>query len=271
MWKEVERGAADLIASRGRAPRLAILRVGEDPPSVWYARQIERAFGRRKLDTSLEVLAANSDEAKIAAAIRAAGSDPEIDAILLQLPLPVGMRSDVLVELIPPAKDLEGLHPYNAGRLALGRPTFVPSTALAGLELLRRSGIDVEGRLAVVVGRSQIIGRPLGSLLIQENATVIACHTRTRDLAALTRQADLLFAAAGRPGLITSEMVRPGAVIVDFGTSEVDGKLVGDVDFESVTALAGAITPVPGGTGPVTTAVLGMSLVRAAGATLPLV
>jgi methylenetetrahydrofolate dehydrogenase (NADP+)/methenyltetrahydrofolate cyclohydrolase len=174
-----------------------------------------------------------------------------------------------LVELIPPSKDLEGLHPYNAGRLALGRPTFVPSTALAGLELLKRSGIRVDGRLAVIVGRSQIIGRPLASLLIQENATVITCHTRTRDLGALTRQAELLFAAAGRPRLVKADMVQPGTVVVDFGTSEVDGKLVGDVDFEPLSAIAGAITPVPGGTGPVTTAVLGRSLMRAAELALP--
>jgi methylenetetrahydrofolate dehydrogenase (NADP+)/methenyltetrahydrofolate cyclohydrolase len=264
LWVEVEQAAADLIASRGRAPRLAILRLGEDPASVWYARQIERQFSRRRLETSIQVLPADTPQAGVADAIRAAASDREVDAILLQLPLPSGLELDALVELIPPAKDLEGLHPYNAGRLALGQPTFVPSTALAGLELLRRSGIRLEGQLAVIVGRSQIIGRPLASLLIQENATVVTCHTRTRDLGALTSQADILFAAAGRPGLVTAEMVRPGAVVVDFGTSEVDGKLVGDVDFEPVSAVAYAITPVPGGTGPVTTAVLGDSLVRAA-------
>ena len=210
------------------------------------------------------MLPGESSEADVAAAIHAAGSDHEVDAILLQLPLPPGLRSEALIELIPPAKDLEGLHPYNAGRLALGRPTFVPSTALAGLELLRRSGIQIEGGLAVVVGRSQIIGRPLASLLLQESATVVTCHSRTRDIGALTRQADLLFAATGRPRLVTADMVRPGAVVVDFGTSEIDGKLVGDVDFEPVSAVAAAITPVPGGTGPVTTAVLGRSLVRAA-------
>ena len=192
------------------------------------------------------------------------GADPRIHGILLQLPLPAALKAEAMVEHLPLDKDLEGMHPYHVGRLALGRPTFIPSTPLAGLEILRRSEIELSGRLAVVVGRSAVIGRPLASLLLRADATVVTCHTRTPDLASLTRQADLLLAAAGRPRLIDGSMVKPGATVIDFGTSEVDGTLVGDVDFESVSTVAGAITPVPGGTGPVTTAMLGRNLLQAA-------
>jgi methylenetetrahydrofolate dehydrogenase (NADP+)/methenyltetrahydrofolate cyclohydrolase len=186
----------------------------------------------------------------------------------VQLPLPPGLPSEPLLEAIPLEKDVEGLHPYHVGLLATGRPTFVPSTPLAGLQILRRSGVELAGRLAVIVGRGLVVGRPMANLLIGADCTVVVCHSRTVELAALTRQADILLAATGRGGLIRGDMLKPGAVVIDFGTSEVNGRLVGDVDFESASAVAAAITPVPGGTGPVTTAALARSLLEAARAQL---
>jgi methylenetetrahydrofolate dehydrogenase (NADP+)/methenyltetrahydrofolate cyclohydrolase len=263
IWAEVEVAAADLAARGGPIPHLAIFRIGDAPASVWYERQITRAFGRRGLGTSTVNLPSSTSESNAAARLRALAADPAVHAILLQLPLPAPLQSTPLIELLPRDKDLEGLHPYHAGRLALGRPTFIPSTPLAGLELLRRSAIELPGRLAVVVGRSPIVGRPLASLLIQSDCTVVVCHSRTRDLPGVVRQADLLLAATGHPNLIHGDMLKPGAVVLDFGTIEVEGRLVGDVDYDSAVQVASAITPVPGGVGPVTTAVLARNLVRA--------
>ena len=177
------------------------------------------------------------------------------------MPLPAPLSFEVVVEHLPIAKDVEGLSPASAAALAQGRGGVVPSTPLAGLEILRRAGIPVAGRIAVVVGRSAIVGRPLALLLLVEDATVVVCHSRTPDLGAVTRQGDLLLVAAGRTNLISESHVKPGATVIDFGINAADGRLVGDVDFEAVKDVAGAITPVPGGTGPVTTAVLGRTLI----------
>jgi methylenetetrahydrofolate dehydrogenase (NADP+)/methenyltetrahydrofolate cyclohydrolase len=244
-------------------PQLAVLRVGEDPATASYLRQISRAFAGHRLLASSVTLPADSGQDTVAEALAGLAVDPTIHGILLQLPLPAGLRSEPLLEAIPLEKDVEGLHPYHVGQLALGRPSFVPSTPLAGLEILRRSAVELSGRVAVVVGRSPVVGRPMASLLVQADCTVITCHTRTVDLGSFARQADVLVAAAGRPGLIRGEMLKPGAVVIDFGTNELEGRLVGDADFASASAVASAITPVPGGTGPVTTAVLGRNLVRA--------
>lgn len=264
LWSEVEATAAGVSGRDGRAPHLAVLRVGDDPASVYYARQIGRTFARHGLATLAALLSADAGPEAVGGRLAELAADDGVDGILLQLPLPPGLDASALVEQLPVDKDLEGLHPYNAGRLALGRPTFIPSTPLAGLEVLRRSGIELRGRLAVVIGRSTIVGRPLASLLVQADCTVVTCHTRTRNLDEITRQADILLAAAGRPRLVGAEMVKDGAVVVDFGTSEIAGQLVGDVDFEPVAERAAAITPVPGGVGPVTTAVLARNLVQAA-------
>jgi methylenetetrahydrofolate dehydrogenase (NADP+) / methenyltetrahydrofolate cyclohydrolase len=245
-------------------PQLAVLRVGEDPAAAAYLRQISRGFAAHGLLAAGVTLPPDSDQGTVAATLASLAVDPSIHGILLELPLPAGLRPEPLVEAIPLEKDVEGLHPYHVGQLALGRPSFVPSTPLAGLEILRRSAVELSGRVAVVVGRSPVVGRPMASLLVQADCTVITCHTRTADLRAFARQADVLVAAAGRAGLIRGEMLKPGAVVIDFGTNELEGRLVGDVDFASASAVASAITPVPGGTGPVTTAVLGRNLVRAA-------
>jgi methylenetetrahydrofolate dehydrogenase (NADP+)/methenyltetrahydrofolate cyclohydrolase len=244
------------------------LRVGDDPSAQAYQRQISRAFAAHGLAVTASLLEARAGQQAVAERLAALAADPAIDGILLQQPLPPGLEIQPLLEAIPRSKDVEGVHPHNAGLLALGRPAFVPSTPLAGLELLQRAVADLTGKLAVVVGRSPIVGRPMAHLLLRADCTVVSCHTRTRDLPALTRQAELLLVAAGRPGLVTGEMIAPGAVVIDFGTSVVDGKLVGDVDRASVEPIAAVLTPVPGGVGPVTTALLGQNLLRAAGGRL---
>jgi methylenetetrahydrofolate dehydrogenase (NADP+) / methenyltetrahydrofolate cyclohydrolase len=264
IWSEVEHASARFAAQAGRAARLAVLRVGDDPASEWYLRQIARAFSARGLEVVTQLLDASADQATAESALAGLASDDSVDGILLQLPLPPSLQSDPLLESIPVAKDVEGLHPYHAGLVALGRPSIVPSTALAGLELLEDSNLELRGRLAVVVGRSPIVGRPLASLLLRADCTVVVCHSRTADLPAVTRQADILCAAVGRAALIDGSAIKPGATVLDFGTNDVGGVLVGDVDFPSASEVAAAITPVPGGIGPVTTAVLARNLTQVA-------
>jgi methylenetetrahydrofolate dehydrogenase (NADP+)/methenyltetrahydrofolate cyclohydrolase len=192
--------------------------------------------------------------------LRQLAADATVHGILVPRPLAAPFTLEQVFEIMPAAKDVEGILPLNAGALAQHRPAVVPSTPLAGLELLRAAGIELRGKTAVVVGRSPIVGRPLTLLLLAADATVIACHSKTVDLGRYTRQADVLCVAAGRAGLIRGDMVKPGAVVIDFGINVVGERLVGDVAFDEVVAVAGAITPVPGGTGPVTTAVLARNL-----------
>jgi methylenetetrahydrofolate dehydrogenase (NADP+) / methenyltetrahydrofolate cyclohydrolase len=265
IWQEIESDADELTRRHGIIPHLAIVQVGDDPASTSYQRQIARSFARHGLQAEVTRLAAESSQDEVAQALESLGADPAVHGVLLQLPLPGHLDSGALIDLLPRGKDLEGLHPYHAGRLVTGRPSFIPSTPLGGIELLRRCEVPLSGRLAVVVGRSAIVGRPMAALLLLADCTVTVCHSRTADLGALVRQADLVIAAVGRPRLVHGSMLKPGAVVVDFGTNEVDGDLVGDVDFETAVEVADAITPVPGGTGPVTTAVLGRSLLQAAG------
>ena len=238
-------------------PTIAVVRVGADAASVRYASQIERAFVGAGMGFRMEVLPETIDDSTLASVLATLGADGSVNAILLQFPLPPHLSRERAVEAIEPIKDVDGVTPLNAGRLFAGRGRYyAPATPLGGLELLRRSGIPLAGQHAVVVGRSEIVGRPLAMLLLQENATVTICHSRTRELASYTRQADILAVAVGQPGLITGDMVASGAVVLDFGMNVVDGKLLGDVDFDSVAAVAGAISPVPGGTGPMTNAML---------------
>jgi len=191
-------------------------------------------------------------------------ADQSVHGILLTQPLPRPLSLVSALRHVPPEKDVEGVHPWNAGALAQGRPAIVPSTPLAGMEILAANSVELRGKSAVIVGRSPIVGRPLIQLLLLQDATVTVCHTRTVDLASVTRQADILLLAAGRADLIDGSMVKPGAVVIDFGINVVDDKLVGDASFASVSAVAGAITPVPGGVGPVTNAVLARNLVELA-------
>ena len=198
------------------------------------------------------------------ATLRELNADPRVDGVIVQMPLPRTIRLRSVIDAVDPAKDIDGIHPLNAGLLRLGYDGFLPATAHASVEILRRSGIEIAGKDAVVIGRSAVVGMPAAFLLVKEDATVTVCHTRTRDLAAKVRQADIVVVAAGHPGLVTGEMLKPGAVVVDVGINIVDERIVGDVEFESAARVASAITPVPGGVGPLTNALLLTHLIRAA-------
>lgn len=261
---EVAERVDALQARLGRAPSLAVVQVGADPSSAWYVRQIERTGRRVGIDVrvqALETTCAADAPARLVAQLCA---DPTVHGVIVQQPLPSHTPLAGVLAALDPRKDVDGLHPYNAGLLAQGRTEgLAPATPLGGVELLRRAGLPIVGQHAVVVGRSAVVGRPLALLLLAEHATVTVCHTRTRDLGAITRQADILAVAAGRPGLITAEMVRPGAVVLDFGANDVGGQMTGDV-APNVADVAGWLTPVPGGTGPMTNAMLSRNLVAAA-------
>jgi methylenetetrahydrofolate dehydrogenase (NADP+)/methenyltetrahydrofolate cyclohydrolase len=252
----VAEGVASFEAAHGRAPGLATVLVGDDPASHVYVgskRKLSEEAGMRSIHHGLDPATGEEDLVEL---VRALGADDEVDGILVQLPLPEGIDQDAVIAAIEPAKDVDGLTAGSAGLLAQGRPGLVPCTPMGVVELLRAAGTQIEGAEAAIVGRSILVGRPLASLLLGENATVTMCHSRTRDLAGVLRRADILVAAAGSPGLVTAEMVRPGATVIDVGTNRTDAGLVGDVDFDAVAQVAGAITPVPGGVGPMTIAML---------------
>lgn len=239
------------------------MEAADDPASAAYLRQIQRLFERHGLTTVRRTPDALTQNA-LNAVLDSLATDSSVDGILLTQPLPRPLNLDSALRHLPADKDVEGVHPWNAGVLAQGRPAIVPSTPLAGMEILAANGIALRGKNAVIVGRSPIVGRPLIQLLLLQDATVTVCHTRTVDLASITRQADVLLLAAGRAGLVNGSMVESGAVVVDFGINIVDGAIVGDANFESVSAVAGAITPAPGGVGPVTNAVLARNLIELA-------
>jgi methylenetetrahydrofolate dehydrogenase (NADP+) / methenyltetrahydrofolate cyclohydrolase len=251
-------------STTGRPPRLAVVIVGRDAPSTVYLEQILRGCAKVGIDAGFVELEGEATESAVVAAIAALNEDPAINGIIVQMPLPPMIRLRAVVDAIDPAKDIDGIHPLNAGLLRLGYDGFLPATAHAAVEILRRSGIAMDGRDAVIIGRSPVVGMPAAFLLVQEDATVTVCHSRTRDLAGHVKRADIVVVAAGRPGLVTGEMLKSGAVVVDVGINVVDGKLVGDVDFASASRVASAITPVPGGVGPLTNALLLTHLIRAA-------
>jgi methylenetetrahydrofolate dehydrogenase (NADP+)/methenyltetrahydrofolate cyclohydrolase len=260
---------AAFVARSGYAPTLAILLVGRDAPSAVYLRQILKAceaagIGGRIVEIEGDEAGGAGTEARVTAAIRDLNVDPLVAGIIVQMPLPRNVRLRSVIEAIDPAKDIDGIHPMNAGLLRLGYGGFLPATAHAAIEILLRHDIPIAGREAVVIGRSNVVGMPVAFMLIRHDATVTVCHSKTRDLAAHVARAEILIVAAGHPGLITGAMLRPGAVVVDVGINVVDGALVGDVEFETARQVAGAITPVPGGVGPVTNALLLSHLVRAA-------
>ena len=257
----------------GRAPGLGVVLAGDNPASRSYVTGKEKACAAAGILSREIHLPAAAGRAGILTAVQALNADETIDAVLVQLPLPDPAIERDIIEAIDPAKDVDGFHPLNIGRLVLGQTTFVPCTPLGVLEMLRRSEVPLAGAAVVVIGRSQIVGRPLSFLLSQKgvDATVTLCHTRTFDLARFTRTADIVVVAAGRPGTLTADMIRPGAVVVDVGVNRVPDparpagyRLVGDVDFEAVAAKASAITPVPGGVGPMTIAMLLKNTLRAA-------
>jgi methylenetetrahydrofolate dehydrogenase (NADP+)/methenyltetrahydrofolate cyclohydrolase len=260
----VAEDAASFVRDHGRAPALAVVIVGKDAPSTVYLEQILRSSAKVGITARFVEIAGAATEASVVEQIRALNEDPEVDGVIVQMPLPPTIRLRAVIDAIDPAKDVDGIHPLNAGLLRLGYEGFLPATAHAAVEILRRSAIEIAGRTAVVIGRSAVVGMPAAFLLVREDATVTVCHTRTRDLAAHVRQGEIVVVAAGHPGLVTGDMLLPGAVVVDVGINVVQGRLVGDVDFESARRVASAITPVPGGIGPLTNALLLSHLVRAA-------
>ena len=247
-----------------RRPGITVIQVGDDPASTTYVSGKQRAAEEVGFQSAVEHLH-NISQRELQARIADLAADPAIDGILVQMPLPEGLDPDQALEQIPPHKDVDGLHPYNAGRLAQGNPTFIPATPLGVLELLRRERVDPTGQHAVVVGRSRLVGRPLALLLLQNHATITIAHSHTTGLAAITRTADILVAATGKRGLIRGDHVKPGAIVIDVGITRdpETGRLTGDVDRASVEPVAGALTPVPGGVGPMTVAMLLVNTYRA--------
>lgn len=257
------REKAEALRSRGIDPHLAVILVGENAASQTYVRSKERACQNAGIRSTVLRLPETCTAEELEERIQALNADPGVHGILVQLPLPGHLDSDRILEKIAPEKDVDGFHRVNMGSLVLNRPGFVPCTPLGIMHLLERSGINPCGKHAVVVGRSHIVGRPMALLLLSADATVTVCHSRTGDLASYTRQADILIAAAGKPGIIKPDMVKPGAVVIDVGINRVDGKLTGDVD-EGVRDVAGYLTPVPGGVGPMTVAMLLQNTLQAA-------
>jgi methylenetetrahydrofolate dehydrogenase (NADP+) / methenyltetrahydrofolate cyclohydrolase len=248
---------ASALATSGIRAGLAVIRVGDHPASSVYVRNKITACGEAGIYSQDIQLPETADESTLLGQIRMLNHDPRIHGILVQLPLPPSFPPERVFEAISPLKDVDGFHPTNVGLLAIGHPRFVPCTPLGVMKLLEHEGIAPQGRHAVVVGRSNIVGKPMALLLLQEGATVTICNSKTPDLGSMTRSAEILVVAAGKPKLITAEMVKPGAVVIDVGINRLaDGKLAGDVDFKGVLGTAGRLTPVPGGVGPMTITML---------------
>jgi methylenetetrahydrofolate dehydrogenase (NADP+)/methenyltetrahydrofolate cyclohydrolase len=255
---------AEIVKDGGRPPGLATILVGDDPASEVYVRNKRKVSAEVGITDHHRHLAADVSQDEVAAAIADCNDDPDVSGILLQLPVPEGLDGAALTGLIAPEKDVDGLTPISVGRLVKGTPGLRPCTPLGIIELLDLHGVSIEGSEAVVVGRSDLVGKPVATLLLQRNATVTTCHSRTRELAAVCGRADILIAAIGRPRMIGPEYVKQGAVVIDVGINRTEDGLVGDVDFEPVAQRASLITPVPGGVGPMTPAMLLRNTVQAA-------
>lgn len=254
---ELKADCATFVAKHGYAPGLAVVIVGEDPASQIYVRNKARACEEVGFCSEVHRLPAGTEQAALNALIDRLNADSRIHGILVQLPLPAHLDAEEVTLRIDPRKDVDAFHPFNVGRILLGDPIFLPCTPAGVMELLRRSGIDPSGKRCVVIGRSNIVGKPMAMLLLAANGTVTVCHSRTVGLADITREADILVSAVGRANFVTADMVKPGAVVIDVGMNrDASGKLVGDVDFPSVSHLCSFITPVPGGVGPMTITML---------------
>jgi methylenetetrahydrofolate dehydrogenase (NADP+)/methenyltetrahydrofolate cyclohydrolase len=251
--------AADVVALKGRGvtPGLAVVLVGDDPASRVYVSMKEKACEQAGIFSDEHKLPAETTEAQLLALIEELNNDHRIDGILVQLPLPDQIDESKVLEAISPGKDVDGFHPYNVGRLVTGNPLFQPCTPYGVMKMLEHTGVDLTGKEVVVVGRSNIVGKPVALMCLAQHATVTLCHSRTRDLPAKVSQADVLIAAVGRPEMIKGAWIKPGAVVIDVGVNRVgEKKLVGDVEFEAARERASAITPVPGGVGPMTITML---------------
>jgi methylenetetrahydrofolate dehydrogenase (NADP+)/methenyltetrahydrofolate cyclohydrolase len=250
-------------------PKLAVIIVGEDPASLFYVKMIARSCEKTSIDFEKHSLSEKSSEEELLKFIDNLNENKKISGIIVQVPLPKHINQERIQEAVNPSKDVDCFNPVNMGRLALGKPEFLPCTPYAVYELMKRENIVAEGKHTVIVGRSNIVGKPMSLILLQKkqyaNATLTVCHSRTNDLAHYTRQADILIAAVGSPEMIKRDMVKEGAVIIDVGTNEIDGKLVGDVAYEEVLNKVSVITPVPGGVGPITNVMLMQNTLKAAG------
>ena len=260
----VENDVAVFRGRHGYAPALAVLIVGRDAPSAVYLNQILKSCAKVGIEGRMVEIPGRASTTAVRAEIERLNADPLVAGVIVQMPLPKRIPLSTVIDTLDPAKDIDGLHPRNVGLMTLGYEGFLPTTAHAAVELLKRSGIELAGRRAVVVGRSNVVGKPAALLLMREHATVTVCHSKTKDLARHLKDAEIVVVAVGHPGLITGKMLHRGAVVVDVGINVVDDRLVGDVDFDSASKVASAITPVPGGVGPVTNALLLTHLVRAA-------
>jgi methylenetetrahydrofolate dehydrogenase (NADP+)/methenyltetrahydrofolate cyclohydrolase len=259
------KSAVASLAARGAPPCLAAILAGDDPASRVYVRNKARACEETGVRSEVRAFPSDVAEGALLERIAQLNADRAVHGILVQLPLPRHLDAQRILASVSPAKDVDGFHAVNLGALLQGRPGFVPGTAAGVMRLLEHAGVPLAGRHAVVVGRSTIVGKPLALLLLQKDATVTICHSKTRDLASVTRQADVLVAAVGRANVITAAMVKAGACVIDVGVNRLpDGKLAGDVDFAAVKEIAGSITPVPGGVGPMTVAMLIVNTIRAA-------
>ena len=261
--QELKGQVTALTARHGRAPGLAVILVGGDPASQVYVRNKERACEDVGIISKGFRLPQDIPQAQLEDTIMFLNSDPSIDGVLLQLPLPKGLDSQRCLDLISPSKDVDGFHPVSMGRLALGLPCLRSCTPAGIMTLMERHGIDVAGKKAVVIGRSNIVGKPLALMLLQKNATVTICHSRTKNIAEEVRSADIVLAAVGIPKFVTHDMVKPGAVVIDVGINRTELGLVGDCDFEGLKEVASAMTPVPGGVGPMTIAQLMVNTLEA--------
>ena len=260
---------AERCRAAGRAPCLAVIIVGEDPASKVYVRNKKRACEACGITSREYALPADTAQAALLALIEELNADDGVDGILCQLPLPGQIAEDAVTGAILPEKDVDGFHPVNVGKMLSGKDCFLPCTPAGVIEMLKYEKIPIAGKHAVVVGRSNIVGKPAAALLLKENATVTVCHSRTANLAEITRQADILVAAVGRPGFITADMLSPGCAVIDVGINRLaDGSLAGDVDFAAAKEIAGFITPVPGGVGPMTIAMLMKNTVKSCAARL---
>ncbi len=265
MRREIAERAAAFSAQAGRQATIAVVQVAADPSSVAYVRQIEKSFVGAGMGFGLHSLPEACTADELTGLIRQLNADVGVDGVIVQMPLPKHLPQSLVADLLDPAKDVDGITSLNTGRLMQGLGDyFAPATPAGGMELLRRYQIPLRGKRAVLVGRSNVVGRPMALLLLHQNATVTICHSHTAELSELTRQADVLVAAIGKAGMITADMVKPGAVVIDFGVNMVGDRMLGDVESEGVAQVAGYLTPVPGGTGPMTNVMLMLNTLMAA-------
>jgi methylenetetrahydrofolate dehydrogenase (NADP+)/methenyltetrahydrofolate cyclohydrolase len=262
--QEVAAGVAVLRTARGITPGIAVILVGDDPASQVYVRNKNNACKEAGINSFEIVKPATITQAELLSEIKRLNVDARVHGILVQLPLPAQIDPEAVINAIDPAKDVDGFHVVNAGKLAIGKPGFVPCTPAGCLLLLKEQLGNLSGKHAVIVGRSNIVGKPMAQLLLMESCTVTICHSKTEFLVQETRRGDILVAAIGKPNFIKGHMIKPGATVIDVGINRVDGKLIGDVDFESAKEIAAAITPVPGGVGPMTIACLLQNTLTAA-------